>query len=142
MTTEALLSRLQAVHKRGPGQWSARCPAHDDKGPSLSVKELPDGRTLVHCFAACGTDEVLQAVGLDMTELFPPRTEPGSGTAALKRRRMLSDRQALDLLHAEVQLVGIVAADVGRGETVSPEDCRRVLRAAGRIAVVRQELYS
>jgi hypothetical protein len=40
------------------GQWFgrygiARCPAHDDRNPSLSLKDGIDGRLLVHCFARC-----------------------------------------------------------------------------------------
>jgi len=54
------------------GRWSrnkgsCRCPAHDDRDPSLSVTQGRDGRVLVHCFAGCGQMDVinaLQRVGL------------------------------------------------------------------------------
>lgn len=48
------------------GRWTAsgglcRCPAHDDRRPSLSVRV---GRTslLLHCFAGCAAAEVLKAL--------------------------------------------------------------------------------
>lgn len=66
MSADALLSRLDKVKRTGPDKWVARCPAHDDRGPSLAVRELEDGRVLVHCFAGCGADEVVGAVGLEM----------------------------------------------------------------------------
>ena len=44
MTAVALLDRLDKVRPTGAGTWVARCPAHDDRGPSLSVRELDDGR--------------------------------------------------------------------------------------------------
>jgi len=46
----------------------ARCPAHDDRDPSLSVS-VKDGRVLVHCFAGCAPDAVLGAVGLTWKDL-------------------------------------------------------------------------
>lgn len=54
--------------KAGSG-WSARCPAHDDRTPSLSLRETSDGKVLVRCHAGCDQDEViahLKASGLWM----------------------------------------------------------------------------
>jgi hypothetical protein len=50
--------------------WSARCPAHVDRLPSLSICEGRGGRTLLRCFAGCSADAVAQALGLKMTDLF------------------------------------------------------------------------
>src|SRR5580765_7266512 len=66
MTAELLLSKLDGVRSRGPDAWLARCPAHDDRRPSLSIRELPDGRLLVHDFAGCSVEDVLTALGLDL----------------------------------------------------------------------------
>ena len=40
------LDALDGVQESGSG-WSARCPAHDDYNPSLSVAEGDDGRVLL-----------------------------------------------------------------------------------------------
>jgi len=48
----------------------ACCPAHTDKNPSLSIKETQDGDVLLHCFSGCGVDDVLAALGLEMSDLF------------------------------------------------------------------------
>src|SRR5574337_497427 len=37
------------------------CPAHDDEHPSLSVDER-EGRILVHCFAGCSQDAVIEGL--------------------------------------------------------------------------------
>ncbi|MBK8751712.1 MAG: hypothetical protein IPL99_08705 [Candidatus Competibacteraceae bacterium] len=42
--------------------YKARCPCHEDKNPSLSVKM--NGRLLLHCFAGCRYDHILAALGL------------------------------------------------------------------------------
>jgi hypothetical protein len=53
------------------GQWLVRCPVHDDKRPSLAVRELADGKLLVHCHAGCTTADVLDALGLRWRDLRP-----------------------------------------------------------------------
>jgi hypothetical protein len=50
--------------------WAARCPAHEDKSPSLSVAEGSDGRALVFCHAGCSPDAIAQAISLDVADLF------------------------------------------------------------------------
>jgi hypothetical protein len=76
---ERILSHLQGVRRTGEGRWVARCPAHNDEHPSLSVREAPDGKVLLRCWAGCDTAAVLAALGLRWSDLFPdgkrrPRT--------------------------------------------------------------------
>jgi hypothetical protein len=68
-----LLERLQAVKARAAGHWQARCPAHADLTPSLSVSEGDDGRALVHCHAGCSPEAICAAVSLASRDLFPAR---------------------------------------------------------------------
>jgi len=65
-----LLSRLDRVRQVGAGRWVARCPAHDDRSPSLSIRETGDSRVLVHCHAGCDAFDVLQAIGLQFSDLY------------------------------------------------------------------------
>ena len=67
---ERLLAVLDKVRNRGDSSWMACCPAHNDKNPSLSIKETKDGDVLLHCFAGCGVDDVVAALGLEMSDLF------------------------------------------------------------------------
>lgn len=53
------------------GQWFCRCPAHSDKRPSLAVRERADDSLLVHCHAGCATEDVLDALDLSFSDLFP-----------------------------------------------------------------------
>lgn len=73
MTTHDILSRLQNV-RGGHGQWTARCPAHDDRQNSLSVGEGEDGRVLLHCHAGCDIEKIIAALGLSAADLFPEQT--------------------------------------------------------------------
>tara|TARA_Y100000588_G_scaffold330297_1_gene367105 strand:- start:424 stop:864 length:441 start_codon:yes stop_codon:yes gene_type:complete len=67
---ELIISKLEKV-SGSHGRYKARCPAHNDRGPSLSVAEGDDGRILIHCFAGCDVHQVVSAVGLQLTDLFP-----------------------------------------------------------------------
>lgn len=65
-----VLSRLQGVRKDGRG-WKALCPAHNDREPSLKVDEGEGGKVLVKCFAGCRTEDIVAAIGLNMSNLYP-----------------------------------------------------------------------
>ena len=58
------------------GGFKACCPAHEDRNPSLSVKP-GDVRVMLHCFAGCLEDAVLQALGVAKQQLFYEQWEPG-----------------------------------------------------------------
>ena len=70
-----LLERLNKVRRSGSG-WTAVCPAHDDKTPSLSVSQGDDGRWLLKCFAGCDLDHILAATNIEKKDLFPERGVP------------------------------------------------------------------
>lgn len=69
MTVNEFLYRLDGV-KGGHGQWTARCPAHDDRRASLSVSVGEGGRVLLNCHAGCSTDDICAALGLTVKDLF------------------------------------------------------------------------
>jgi hypothetical protein len=74
---DELLDKLEKVRSTGKDKWTACCPVHGDKNPSMSVTEK-DGRVLCHCFA-CGANglEVVQALGLPPSVLFEKPIEQG-----------------------------------------------------------------
>ncbi len=74
---DLVLERLSGAKGNGSGHM-ARCPAHEDRNPSLSVREGDDGRALISCFAGCSTEAVVGALGLEMKDLFP-RSRNGHG---------------------------------------------------------------
>lgn len=138
MSAEALLSQLNKVRGRGPGQWSACCPAHDDKGPSLSIKELADGRVLVHCFSSCSIEDVLAAVGLEMDALFPPKPLDGHAYKP-QRRGLLNLRQCVELIQRECLLVWVAAENLAAGHALTDDDLQRLRVAHRRIDTATTE---
>ena len=57
--------------KRVGQGYSVCCPAYDDDNSSLSIKEATDGKILLKCFAGCSSEVICEALGLEMTSLFP-----------------------------------------------------------------------
>src|SRR5947209_3719154 len=64
-----LLDGLKGIERRGEG-WTARCPAHDDRDPSLSISTGDDGRILLHCHAGCSVEAICRALGVRVAKLF------------------------------------------------------------------------
>ena len=60
MTAETIANALGA--RKAGGGWTARCPAHDDRTPSLSICEADDGKVLVRCHAGCHQERVIAAL--------------------------------------------------------------------------------
>ena len=113
------------------GQWLARCPAHDDRKPSLSVRETSDKAVLLHCFAGCTVHDITAVLGLNMADLFPPReSRPGEPK---RPPRLLTPGQALGLLRQEAMLILVAASNLSRGMTLTDQDRARLLTAVGRI---------
>lgn len=60
---DSLLSRLERVRRTGPNTWLASCPTREDKRPSMTIRELDDGRILIHDFGGDAPTEILAAIG-------------------------------------------------------------------------------
>jgi hypothetical protein len=66
----------ECLHARRSGNgWIVRCPAHEDRSPSLSIGEGRDGKILLHCFGGCTSKAVCDSLGLSLADLF---SEPGA----------------------------------------------------------------
>lgn len=130
MIAERLLLRLEGVRQSGSNKWMARCPCHNDGTPSLSVTDLGD-RVLIHCFAGCEPDKITAAVGLSLSDLFPPKLL-GHSIKPIKQR-LLTPIQALEIVADDAYLVCVHASDLAKGKELNVEDKDRLFIAAARI---------
>mgnify|MGYP001826602248 FL=1 len=132
MDFEDFLTHLEGVKRTGSDRAVAKCPAHCDKTPSLSLRVTEDGTILIKCFAGCGATDVVNAIGLELADLFPDRpTEHRK--KGVKPNHWHAAREALKKLHKEVLIVAIAAADIAKGRTLSPKDADRVAEAAAKV---------
>lgn len=69
-----VLDRLDGVRSQA-GYWMARCPAHDDTSPSLSVGRGTSQPVILKCHAGCEPVDILAAIGLTLADVSQPREE-------------------------------------------------------------------
>lgn len=141
MIAADLLGRLDGVRKTAKG-WTGKCPAHADRTPSLSIREGERG-LLVHCWAGCPPDEVCEALGLCVADLFYDDRVPGprdqrsrSAPRPLTPREFLAGCE-LGVWRGAVarEFRGLATLDAARGlETSgwSDDDFDRAMAAVGR----------
>lgn len=122
-----VIERLHGVKQTGPGRWIGQCPAHEDKSPSLSIREIDD-RVLVHDFGGCDTSDVLAALGLSLSDLFE---RPLTQCAAPVKSRVPT-AEVLEALDHEIMVASLLIED-GMRQALSEEDQHRLAIASGRI---------
>jgi hypothetical protein len=130
-----LLNKLEKV-KGSKGRWVACCPAHVDRSPSLAITETDDGRILLKCFAGCSAQQVVEAVGMDLTDLFPndnnlDRLKANHINKPVRRPFYASD--LLKIIQFEALITSVAAFDLSEGRQVSEVDRKRLKTAVSRI---------
>jgi hypothetical protein len=104
MTTEQIAEHLNAK-RAGRSRWMAKCPAHPDRMPSLSIGTGADGRTLLNCHAGCTVDSILEASALSCRDLFagPPLSKKQIDELAVKREVAEEKAQAENAMMRSAQ---------------------------------------
>jgi putative DNA primase/helicase len=76
---EILTSKTNFTPIKRGNDYSAKCPAHSDSHPSLSISQANDGKILMNCFTGCTIDDICASLDLKQRDLFPNKI-PGSTT--------------------------------------------------------------
>lgn len=127
---EVLLSRLRGVRPSSLTTGRAVCPAHGTgRKQTLAYRELDDGRVLVHCFAECDPLDILAALGMDMSDLFPRRTWP----AHPHPRERFNAQDVLGAIVGEVTVVTATVRAVRDGEVLDAHAWARFDLAVARL---------
>lgn len=95
---DVVLSRLKRVRPKAGGGFTALCPAHEDKDPSLTVAEGRRGIVFT-CWSGCQVNEIRVALDLTWPELFYDGIEEDGKLPSIDRRG-----QALEALSAAARL--------------------------------------
>ncbi len=122
------LERLRKVNQTGKDRWIACCPSHEDKKPSLAIRDV-DGKILLKCFAGCSAFDVVSAIGLTLSDLFPENT--GDYSKPIKNAFPAAD--VLRCIQHEAIYVAVTAANLAKGVELTESDRNRLMIAAGRI---------
>jgi hypothetical protein len=128
-----LLARLDRVKQTAPGRWVASCPSHPDRSPSLSIRELEDGRILLYDFGGCETGAILAAVGLHMSDLF----ERALGQSLPQSHAGVPARDRLEIIDREVTVAALIVQDVLNERSADESQWKRLAEACARIGRAR-----
>lgn len=127
---EKLLSRLDRVKKGSKsGSYIACCPAHDDRSPSLILSYGNNGGIVIHCFAGCSVQEIMAAVDMKMSDLFPRRDTHHCKS----ERRPFPATDILRVIAFEALIVATSGTSVLSGEPFTEKDRERLILAVSRI---------
>lgn len=127
MTAETIAKALGG--RRAGATWMARCPAHDDKSPSLAIRTGERGKVLVRCHAGCDQRDVIAALlDLGLWETTGTRSRGvahgrcRSGTTEADPEAAARAQAALAIWRASQDIAGSPAATYlqSRGLTLSP----------------------
>jgi hypothetical protein len=94
----------------------------------MSIRELPDGRILMHCFAGCEPSAIVAAVGVELSDLMGESRE-----TFRPARAAFPARDVLECVAQEALIVAICARHLERGGVLDGRD-------ASRLRVARQRL--
>jgi hypothetical protein len=107
VTLEQIIERFQA--RRNGSGWISRCPAHQDRSPSLSIGEGREGRVVLHCWAGCSFESICAAAGLKSSDLFSDsRTYTPTPKALRIAERGLSDLRSRLTQRERVSAVTVI----------------------------------
>jgi hypothetical protein len=141
---DIVLGRLDRFKLRpnGAGRWRACCPAHGGNNPTaLSIGEGQDGAVLLRCWHGCEVDAIAQALGMELHELFPPKTD-SHGTPKPRRVGLMSAGQAIELIRTEFNTVWMALASLKSGTDITADDLDRAVSAADRVEMLCKEYAS
>jgi len=125
---DSLLSQLHNVKHTEHAQYIAICPSHNDKNPSLAIRETDDRKILLKCFAGCSAHEIVCAIGLSLNDLFPK-----DSTYSKPTKNPFPAASVLRCIQTEAFIVVTSACNVANGMKLSNEDLQRLVIAASRI---------
>lgn len=142
MSIEILLDKLQGVLKT-PNGWRARCPSCGGRSRKLSIAMSESGAILLACFDCHDTPAILEALGLEVKDLFPERIAPTTAAerrALRERAAMVRWGSALDVLHREAGVLLIAVRGANWLKFMSDNDRARIEEAARKIEQAKEIL--
>jgi hypothetical protein len=125
------LNRLGKVREIGSGKWVACCPAHEDRSPSLSIKQADD-KILIYCFAGCEAEDVVGSVGMSLSDLMP-ESEGYNYQPAQKVLTASTKAELFDVMVGETAIFMVATRQIAMGVPFSEVDTNRIRLAEIRL---------
>ena len=130
--TAATFADLMQAQRVGAGRWKAHCPAHNDRSPSLSIRERENDHVALFCRAGCSLDAILAALHLVRADLAGPPLSPAQATAI---RVAYETRKSVARAERKARLAALNR--VGKLQAVVNELASTLVRSPENIALAR-----
>ena len=131
-----MTARLEKVQWKHNQRAVARCPAHQDKNPSLVI-DVAEDRLLVYCPAGCSTQDIVGAVGLTLADLFVDWP-----VAEWQRKQSIhADKQMLTHARHELWILAQCLNTRIDGDTLELADSEREQLAVRRLKHYLEGIY-
>jgi hypothetical protein len=138
---DLVLSRLDRPREVSPSRWRACCPAHDGTNrTTLAITEGESGAVLVRCFAGCEVEAVVRAIGLEMSDLYPPRPQQAGGGSSPIRQPFIPS-QVFEVARREALVVYVVGCDMQATRELSDQSMERLVVALSRLNEIGTAAY-
>lgn len=119
-----ILPKLQKAHQKGE-RWWACCPVHNDKNPSMTLKE-EDGKVLIHCFSCqANGQQVAEALGLPGSVLFRDS------------KRQAIPQKVLEKAKEDAYFIEIYEEQKRKGGRITTNDWKRYRTAKERVKLLQ-----
>lgn len=126
-----LLNRLDRVRPMGQSRWIACCPAHGDKHPSLNIKLGENDVVLLQCRSGgCSAHDIVSAVGMDLSDLFPKTDRHHSP----RQKYPFSAREVLAALVPESFAIALIAKQMSQGINPDERTLQTLITAVSRVS--------
>lgn len=126
MNLDPIRSRLEGV-RGSDASFTAKCPAHEDRDPSLSVTDKGD-RIVLHCHAGCETRDVLEAIGMGWDDVYAE-----SRPTRIKPSLRVSEKRHIARAH-DIDFTVLQLAETAR----TPEDAKRIKQAKAKLKAIAE----
>ena len=121
------MNHFDGVKETGNGQYSCRCPAHEDKSNSLGIKQGDGDRILLNCFAGCDVKSILESVGLEWKDILP------NNELYQAEKHSFNPFAVLKMIRDEVLIIGLASVDIRAGKPLNDKEHDRLLKAVGNV---------
>ena len=121
------MNNFDGVRETGNGQYSCRCPAHEDKSASLGIKQGDGDRILLNCFAGCDVKTILESAGLEWKDI------PPDNKLYQAEKHSFNPFAVLKMIRDEVLIIGLASADIRNNKPLNDKDHMRLLEAVANV---------
>jgi phage/plasmid primase-like uncharacterized protein len=128
---EVALSRLERVVSAGASKWKARCPAHEDRNPSLLASVRSDSSVGLYCFAGCAFESIVAAMGLAAVDLRAPSIDAKPGKAGAPPRSWLSLSKSKQIATHEIAKLSLIRETLAGSVPARGTLAEKYLRSRG-----------